>query len=219
MASKYTNLLDEGLAKLGINLDLGQRTQLDAYIAEIELFNPVYKLVGAEGDELIIRHILDSLAGCPTMTELASSFPHARIADLGSGAGLPGIPLAIAMRSYEFTLVERMGRRVDFLRNALVRCSLLDRVSVFDRDLKEVKQQFDLITFRAFHPLYEILDLVAPILSEGGVVCAYKAQMEQVQEELEQVKVRCKSRWQSSLVELDVPRLEASRMLCLLKKI
>lgn len=219
MGSKYAALLEEGLAKLGLDFDQEQRGQLDAYIAEIELFNPVYKLVGAEGEDLIIRHILDSLAGCHTMSELASSFPHARIADLGSGAGLPGIPLAIAMRSYDFTLVERMGRRVDFLRNALLRCSLSDRVTVFDRDLKEIRQTFDLITFRAFHPLYDILDLVAPILNEGGVVCAYKAQLEQVQEELEQVKVRCKSRWESSVVNLEVPRLEASRMLCLLQKI
>jgi 16S rRNA (guanine527-N7)-methyltransferase len=219
MASKYTALLDEGLAKLGLDFDQEQRQQLDAYIAEIELFNPVYKLVGAEGEDLIIRHILDSLAGWKTMQELASSFPHAQIADLGSGAGLPGIPLAIAMQAYEFTLVERMGRRVDFLRNALLRCSLSKRVTVFDRDLKEVKQQFDLITFRAFHPLYDILDLVAPILSDGGVVCAYKAQPEQVQEELEHVRVRCKSQWKSSVVQLEVPHLEAHRMLCLLQKI
>ena len=51
MASKYTALLDEGLAKLGLDFDQEQRQQLDAYIAEIELFNPVYKLVGAEGED------------------------------------------------------------------------------------------------------------------------------------------------------------------------
>jgi 16S rRNA (guanine527-N7)-methyltransferase len=87
MASKYTALLDEGLAKLGLDFDQEQRQQLDAYIAEIELFNPVYKLVGAEGEDLIIRHILDSLAGWKTMQELASSFPHAQIADLVAGQG------------------------------------------------------------------------------------------------------------------------------------
>ena len=219
MACKYQAWLDEGLSSLSLALDPRQREQLDAYIAELELFNPVYKLVSAEGEELVVRHILDSLSGAGTMASLAQGFPSCRIADFGSGAGLPGIPLAIALPSYSFTLVERMGRRVDFLRNALLRASLSDRVQVIDRDLKEVKDRFDIITFRAFHPLADILDLVADLLADGGCVCAYKAVQEQVKEELVQVERVCKSRWKASFVPLQVPRLEASRMLCLLQKI
>lgn len=219
MPGKYRDLLDESLACMALDLNQGQRDQLDAYLAELELFNPVYKLVAASGEELVIRHILDSLSGAATLASLAMHFPSPRIADFGSGAGLPGIPLAIALPSYGFSLVERMGRRVDFLRNALVRTGLQDRVKVVDRDLKEVKDQFDLITFRAFHPLADILDLVAPLLAEGGYVCAYKALEDQVEEELTQVKKTCKSAWKASFVKLKVPHLEANRMLCLLQKI
>ncbi len=219
MASLYQNLLDEGLASLGLHFDHHQREQLDAYLAELELFNPVYKLVAAQGEELVIRHILDSLSGASVMASLAAGFPGCRIADFGSGAGLPGIPLAIALPSYPFTLVERMGRRVDFLRNALLRASLSDRVHVVDRDLKEVKDRFELITFRAFHPLADILDLVADLLAEGGYVCAYKALQQPVEEELEQVGRVCKTGWKASFIPLEVPRLDASRMLCLLQKI
>jgi len=216
---KYEALLCEGLQGMGLELDAMQLGQLERYIAEIELFNPVYKLVGASGEELVIKHILDSLSAAQEIGALAASIPSCRIADLGSGAGLPGIPLAIALPSVPFTLVERMGRRVDFLRNALLACSLHQRVSVYDRDLKEVKGSFDLITFRAFHPLYDILDLVSPILSERGYVCAYKAQLDQVEAELEQVTRICKSRWKAKLIPLTVPKLDAQRMLCVLQKI
>ena len=117
---RYDALLDSSLQSLGIAFDSDQMIQLNAYIAELELWNPTYKLVGAEGEELITRHIIDSLSSVPVMEELLHSLgPDAEIADLGSGAGLPGIPLAIALKDYRFTLVERMGRRVGFLRNAL----------------------------------------------------------------------------------------------------
>jgi len=217
---KYETLLASSLQGLGITFDSAQMVQLNAYIAELELWNPAYKLVGAQGDELITKHIIDSLSAVPVMQELLQAYgPNAKIADLGSGAGLPGIPLAIALKGYRFTLVERMGRRVGFLRNALAICRLTDRVEVLDKDLKEVDQTFELITFRAFRPLYDILDLVKPILSDDGVVCAYKAQASSLSEELEKVNSMCSSRWSHSLVPLEVPHLDAERMLCLLKNI
>ena len=216
---KYDSLLATSLEALGLAFDSVQMAQLNAYIAELELWNPVYKPVGAQGDELVTKHIIDSLSAVPVILKLLQSYgSDAKIADLGSGAGLPGIPLAIALKDYRFTLVERMERRVGFLRNALATCRLTGRVEVLDKDLKEVSQAFELITFRAFRPLYEILDLVQPILADGGVVCAYKAQAESLSEELEKVSSLCSSKWTHSEVTLMVPNLEAERMLCLLKK-
>ena len=216
---KYDALLASSLQELGIVFDTTQMTQLNAYIAELELWNPTYKLVGAQGEELITKHIIDSLSAVPVMKEQLQALGNdATIADLGSGAGLPGIPLAIALKEYPVTLVERMGRRVGFLRNALAVCRLTDRVEVLDKDLKEVTQSFGLITFRAFRPLADILDLVSPILSPGGVVCAYKGQAEALDEELEKVRTQCMSKWSCTLHSLVVPNLDAERVLCLLKK-
>lgn len=216
---KYDALLASSLQGLGITFDGAQMVQLNAYIAELELWNPTYKLVGAQGDELITKHIIDSLSAVPTMLELLQTYgADAKIADLGSGAGLPGIPLAIALKDYNVTLVERMERRVGFLCNALATCRLTGRVSVLDKDLKEVDQTFDLITFRAFRPLYDILDLVKPILSDDGVVCAYKAQASSLAEELQKVESQCTCKWFHTEVPLEVPYLDAERMLCLLKK-
>ena len=196
-----------------------QLDQLAAYIDELELFNPVYKLVGSQNEQLVIRHILDSLSAVKDIRTICETMNNCSIADLGSGAGLPGIPLAIAIEECEFSLVERMGRRVDFLRNALVRTKLNERVTIIDCDLKEVKQTFDIITFRAFRPLVEVLDTVSSLLNEGGVVCAYKAGIEQVEAELNEVALHCKSKWRSEHVKLNVPFLDAQRSLCLLKKI
>lgn len=215
----YNALIREGLSSLSLDLDGEQVGQLERYIAEIERFNPVYKLVAAEGEELVIRHIFDSLSAKATIEALLKGSGGSRIADLGSGAGLPGIPLAIALPDATVALVERMQRRVGFLRSALVATHLGPRVEIIDRDLKEVRQQFDVVTFRAFRPLVEILDLVAPIVADGGWVCAYKGQREQVEEELRAVERQCKSCWQGEIREIVVPRLNAERTLCLLQKI
>ncbi|HKL57443.1 MAG TPA: 16S rRNA (guanine(527)-N(7))-methyltransferase RsmG [Sphaerochaeta sp.] len=216
---RYDALITSSLEALDIDFDKAQMDQLNAYIAELELWNPVYKLVGAQGEELVTRHIIDSLSAVPVMRGLLATLgPDAQVADLGSGAGLPGIPLAIAMPDQSFTLVERMGRRVGFLRNALAICRLSDRVEVLDRDLKEVDRLFGLITFRAFRPLSEILDLVWPILTPDGVVCAYKGQASSLSEELQKVRQTCTNSWIPTEVPLLVPHLDAERMLCLLKK-
>ena len=104
------------------------------------------------------------------------------------------------------------------MRNAIALCHLADRVEICERDLSEVKGPFDLVTFRAFRPLPEILDLVDSILAPGGTVCAYKGQVDSLQAELEQVRQRCKSSWTAETVMLDVPNLEAHRMLCILHR-
>jgi 16S rRNA (guanine527-N7)-methyltransferase len=219
VSGKYAALIQEGLDAMQLVWSDEQLLQLQRYIAEVELFNPVYKWVGAEGEALVIRHIFDSLAAVSPIREIAGQYENPCFADLGSGAGLPGIPLAIALGTYSFTLVERMERRVNFLRNALVATGLSERVQIVSQDLKQVRRRFDVITFRAFRPLVEILDLVEPILNAGGVVCAYKGVPGQVETELGQVASQCRSRWSAQFIPLTVPRLDANRTLCVLTKI
>ncbi|MEA1910981.1 MAG: RsmG family class I SAM-dependent methyltransferase, partial [Spirochaetota bacterium] len=107
--------LKKGLEQIGIGYTSAQLGLLELYISEIELWNNKYKLVSARGEELIIRHILDSLSAIPELKQL--TFKTA--ADVGSGAGLPGIPLAIFLPKVHFSLIERSGRRAGFLRNIL----------------------------------------------------------------------------------------------------
>ena len=180
---------------------------LEKYIKEIELFNPAYRLVGTNDKrELIIKHIFDSLAPLgiisrllkineksPEKTQGYTANANAvctekkdyniKIADAGSGAGLPGIPLAAALTDAHFTLIERMGRRAGFLLNAKAVLSL-SNISVEEKEIEKITGVFDLITFRAFKPLEpklhgKLLKICAP----DGIISAYKGKREKIEAE------------------------------------
>lgn len=219
-------LLEEGMEKLGLSMEPEQRRRFSTYLKEIELFNSTYRLVGAQGRDLVVKHLLDSLAALPLIRELLEiRGPDARLCDVGSGAGLPGIPLAIMLLDHRVTLVERSGKRCGFLRNVVALCNLDDRVDVIQSDLSEVIDTFEVVTFRAFHPLEDIIRPVGNILSDRGFVCAYKGRMETIQAELDAVDHLVKrgkggsvSGWSHRIIPLSVPFLDDPRAMCVLQK-
>ena len=225
--SQDMQVLQEGMAKLGLQLEGSQELQFASYIREVYLFNDTYRLVGAEGREFIVKHLLDSLSAVSYFRKLLASSPsHVHMCDVGSGAGLPGIPLAIMLRDTPMSLIERSGRRAGFLRNALALCNLDRRLEVIERDLSEVDARFGVVTFRAFHPLTDSIKPVGAILAEGGSVCAYKGRTDSIEEELAAVETLVAEGkggsvlgWRYTIVPLEVPFLEASRNLCVLQKI
>ena len=217
-ASLADSLLTEGLLKLGIDGEEGGpiHSKLMRYIEEIELFNPAYGLVKVrDRQELIVKHILDSIAPLGVIRRLLGGKCHA--ADVGSGAGLPGIPLAICMGGAEFTLIERMGRRAGFLRNAITVLGLTNaRVEEAEMEKVLLKPGFDLIVFRAFKPLGgEILKALLRLLAPGGTLAAYKGRRQAVDEEIggivfpEEVSRR-------EIIPLEVPFLNEERNLLLI---
>ncbi len=173
--------------------------RLCRYIAEIELRNPSHSLVGTDSRrELIKRHILDSLAPLGIFDRLLKEKSRdtiPRIADVGSGAGLPGIPLAIALPETNFTLIERMGRRADFLRHAREALEL-SNVTIIEDELEKfahnmiVKnraagENFALVTFRAFRPFEpKIVKGLFRLCSGGGTIAAYKGRRVKIEEEI-----------------------------------
>ena len=99
--------------------------KLDKYINQIILFNSAYNLTNTSVyDEIVVNHILDSLAPYKIFLELSKEFnaENFKIADIGSGGGLPGIPLATVFPDFSFTLVERMDKRCAFLENCAAIC-------------------------------------------------------------------------------------------------
>jgi 16S rRNA (guanine527-N7)-methyltransferase len=167
---------------------------LTGYIEEIERFNPAYGLVGAKDRrELVVRHILDSLAPLGHLLRLMEqdgAAPHPAsgpplVADVGSGAGLPGIPLAITLPEARFTLIERMGRRTGFLRNTLAVLAL-ENVTVEEGEMEKAPPgRFDLAVFRAFRPLEKpVLKGLLRLLREGGSLAAYKGRRETIEAEM-----------------------------------
>ncbi|MDR0786025.1 MAG: 16S rRNA (guanine(527)-N(7))-methyltransferase RsmG [Treponema sp.] len=180
--------LIKGIERLGIDKRI--LPLLKKYIEEIELFNPVYKLIRVrERDELIVKHILDSLSGAALMSRYSGSL----VADVGSGAGLPGIPLAIVLTDKVFTLIERNGRRASFLRDvqAVLR---LPNVVIEEREAEiSTPGVFDVVTFRAFSPIsLESLKIMRRLLKPGGVVMAYKGRRDVILNEMSVVEMEWK---------------------------
>ena len=219
--------LEQGLEKLELN-SVRVVALLTKYIEEIELFNPAYGLVKvADHRELVVRHILDSLAPLCVIRGLLRGGSQKRkdnwrIADVGSGAGLPGIPLAIGMDDAEFTLIERMGRRAGFLRNTL---ALLDlpNVCVEEAEMERVAAKqggsFDIVVFRAFRPLEGgIVKNLLGLLAPDGCMAAYKGRRSVIEEEMENLFVKSGKdkghvfgEWK--IMPVEVPFLEEERHL------
>jgi 16S rRNA (guanine527-N7)-methyltransferase len=196
---------------------------LEKYIAEIELFNPAYGLVKVrDRRELVIRHILDSLAPLGVIMRLleersdagSAHAAAAHIADAGSGAGLPGIPLAIALPRAEFSLIERMGRRAGFLRNSLAMLGLSNAV-VEEAEVEKVAPgQFDLVVFRAFKPLEPAtLKTLLRLCAGGGGLAAYKGKRDKIEEEMAAGNIA-----EYRVIPCPVPFLEEERHLVVLKR-
>ena len=192
---------------------------LAAYIAEIMTHNPVLSLVGTnDPKELVIRHILDSLAPLGIISRKCNL---SRIADVGSGAGLPGIPLAIMLPDSEFTLIERKGRRSGFLRNTLAalvnKNHSLSNVSVEEQEMEKVKShRFSMVTFRAFKPLEpKILKKLFRLCAEGGVLAAYKGRRGKIEAEMAELELSSQTiTWE--LIPCPVPMLDEERHLLLI---
>jgi 16S rRNA (guanine527-N7)-methyltransferase len=202
--------LREGLARLGVALPTGGFERLERFRVELERWNRVHGFVKAEGEDLVVRHFLDSLAAWGVLGELE---PRETILDVGSGAGFPGIPLAVAFPESRVTLLERSAKRAAFLRNA---CLLLrlPNTAVVEAQLEELTGRFDLVTFRAFSPLPRALPELLARVREGGWIAAYKGRKTRVEEEiaamgLEPARISVRS--------LEVPFLEEERHLLLVR--
>jgi 16S rRNA (guanine527-N7)-methyltransferase len=180
--------LREGLEQLEIPFSAEQIIKVQIFLEELERWNRRYGLVGRrdakdrqlDRRQLIVRHVLDSLAAWATVKALDQ---RRQVADVGSGAGFPGIPLAVFLPDSRFTLLEPSAKKAAFLRNAAILANL-ENVEVAEIRLQEVRRRFDLVVFRAFSPLPRVLPDLQRILEPNGAVIAYKGKRSRVLEEL-----------------------------------
>lgn len=126
-------------------------------------------LVGPrEGERLWQRHVLNSIAAESLVPSGAS------VVDVGSGAGLPGIPLAIRRPDVRMTLLESLLRRASFLEMAVSELGLADRVRVVRGRAEEHRETYDVVTCRAVAPLPRLISWCLPLLSPSGRLVALK---------------------------------------------
>ena len=186
--------LKEGLELLNFSQEkIAQIIEkLDFYINEIILFNSAYNLTNTSNySEIAINHILDSLSAVEIFKNLTQEISSEKIefADIGSGGGLPGIPLAIVFPEFNFNLVERMDKRCAFLENEKALLNL-NNVKVIKSEAEKIKpNSFDITTFRAFRPLDEhFAKTLLNITKQNGFLAAYKAKKTSIQSEMAAIK-------------------------------
>jgi len=198
--------LKDGLDVFGLTLPVGATDALLDYIALLARWNAAYNLTAVRDPaEMVTRHLLDSLAVLPYVR-------GDNLVDLGTGPGLPGIPLALAAPQLAVTLVDSNGKKARFLREA-VRALKLANVLVVEARVEEVEGQFDTVTARAFASLADMLAWGGRLLAPGGVWLALKGRLPE--DELAGVPADFAV---AQILPLSVPGLDTERHLVVIKR-
>ncbi|QWD64078.1 16S rRNA (guanine(527)-N(7))-methyltransferase RsmG [Polynucleobacter sp. MWH-UH2A] len=208
------DLLELGIAELGLNLSNDNIADLELFLQEMGRWNQVHNLTAIENEQDSVRlHLIDSIAVLPVMRRFLQD--NSRIADLGSGGGLPAIPIAIIQPNWSLTLIEAIRKKTAFLQHVRGKLKLKNIDVQSDRVENVALQQsgqFDAVISRAFTNLSRFLELSLPLLKPNGLVFAMKAK--RADEELSAV---CKEDWQLLADEaLCIPNLSVERRLLVL---
>jgi 16S rRNA (guanine527-N7)-methyltransferase len=200
-----TRQLAHGLADMGLALPPAVQRRLLDYVALIEKWNRVYNLTAVRDPlDMLGAHLLDSLAILPYVSA------HS-VLDVGSGAGLPGIPLAIVEPATAVTLLDSNKKKASFLRQSAIELGLTNVTVVDERvELWQANRQFDCVVSRAFSSLSEFLQLAGAHCSSAGTLAAMKGIYPE--QELTQLPTGFRLR---QVIALNVPGLERSRHLVL----
>ncbi|MCP4042611.1 MAG: 16S rRNA (guanine(527)-N(7))-methyltransferase RsmG [Gammaproteobacteria bacterium] len=204
---KPTRLLGDGLSQLGLNLNSGQRHRLIRYLELLSKWNRVFNLTAVrDPEEMVLRHLLDSLS---VMPYLAGN----RLLDVGAGAGLPGMVLAIAQPELRCVLLDSNAKKTRFCIQVVAELGL-NNVEVVHARLGDYqpREGFSSIISRAFGSIRLLLAAVHGLGSEGARILFMKgtfpgAELDEVDELKECVKV----------VPLSVPGLAAERHLIIVE--
>ena len=197
------SLLITGAQELGVELSTRQHEQLIELLAELAEWNQRFNLTAIEDPlEAVRKHLLDSLS-------IHAHLRGHRIADVGSGAGFPGLPLAVAAPSREFTLIEATGKKAQFLEHARVKLGLANVIVVNSRaEQFQPASRFDSVTARALGKLNEFIRVAGHLVARGGKLLAMKGQAPQTEIE------KLPRGWEVKAIHrLIVPGLDAQRHL------
>lgn len=169
MTSAVNTLIDKGIKQLSFTLEPLARQRVVDYLELLQKWNKAYNLTAVRSiEEMVPKHLFDSLVIAP--------FIHGqRILDVGTGAGLPGIPLAITYPQKEFVLMDSNGKKTSFLIQAKQTLGL-DNVQIVHSRVEAYSQTsgFDSIVSRAFASIIDMLKLTQHLLAPNGQFLAMK---------------------------------------------
>jgi len=171
--------LETGLQEMGLQITVEQQQKLLDYVALIYKWNQVHNLTAVrEPMEMVTLHILDSLSVLPYID-------CERLLDVGAGAGLPSIPLAICLPGLQVTAIDAVQKKVIFMRQAKAQLGLVNfnvihgRIEEQEVPSKDMPERFDVITSRAFSEIGLFVKLTKHLLADGGKWLAMKGTVPQ----------------------------------------
>jgi 16S rRNA (guanine527-N7)-methyltransferase len=199
------------ISKTDLQISEEQVDQLIGYVEMLNKWNKAYNLTSVrEPEVMLVKHIMDSIVVSPYLQQAKEI--NNNFIDVGTGPGLPGIPLAIVNPKLKFTLLDSLGKRVRFLKQVKFELGLTNIEPVQSR-VEEFSGEFAGILSRAFASITDMVEWSHHLLAKDGYFFALKGQLskEEIEALPEFVKVE-------SSIQLEVPELDGERHLVLLKQ-
>lgn len=208
---RLSERLEQGQAALGLQLSAAQQSLLIDYLAMLEKWNSVYNLTAVrDPQQMLTLHLMDSLAIVPLVRRLGLR----HVLDVGSGGGLPGIPLAVSMPEIRVAMVDTVQKKVAFQNQVKAELKLLNIRSYHARvEALTLTERPDCIVSRAFSELAVLVTLAGHLLAPGGRILAMKGQ----QPERESAALPADWRLVET-VDMQVPELDAQRCVLVLER-
>ena len=205
LSTTLSDTLARGVDALGLSLSDDQQRQLLAYVDLLVKWNQAYNLTAIRDPaEMVTRHLLDSLAVLPYVADTDTL-------DVGTGAGIPGIILAVSRPYQAFTLLDSNGKKTRFVRQARRELGL-DNVEVVHARVEQYGKSPSQIICRAFASLSDMLALMAPIITDNTRVLAMKAAS------TERELATMPPHWQGNHHSLNIPGLDEPRTLVVVQQ-
>jgi len=206
----HDSLLDklaEGLTALPLDLNTADQNRLIDFIHLLVKWNRAYNLTAVrQPEQMVVRHLLDSLVIGPYLQ-------GNRVLDAGTGAGLPGIPLALAYPDHHFTLLDSNGKKIRFVTQAVAELGLANVDVIQSRaEAFQPAGRFDTITARAYASIEELVSQTKHLLADGGQYLIMKGVYPVAEVEAMPTGYRIEASHQ-----LNVPKLDAERHLLIVR--
>jgi 16S rRNA (guanine527-N7)-methyltransferase len=210
--------LYQACEQLGLPIAADDADRLLAYLAQLQRWNRTYNLTAVRDVDLMLsHHLIDSLAVLPALMQALQGpeAAHTRIYDVGSGAGLPGVVLAVMQPSWEVTCIDAVEKKTAFVRQLIGALKLPNLAAIHARVETLAPAQCDVVISRAFASLADFATLSGRHVSDGGSLVAMKGKVPD--DEITALHVQ--TSWQVTKVEpLSVPELDAQRCLIWMRR-